>query len=215
MRVQPHLPSKPLLTTVMSRSGLAFKACSAANRPAPPAPRIRMSVLRRSTFIRPSKHTRQEDEGDNRRYRRRERRQLLLAVAPIEVFDHQNTQAAEEMNREQKNKSAFGKLHHRLIGPAQEAFKLRLALDGQPKRQKMQRQENRQGQARQPMHQGCDPQRAAAMHGAARDHDSTTANTARAPSAAKSNPNTTANDPARRSVSGDHSVKTLRTPIDA
>src|ERR1700692_4687124 len=99
MRVQPHLPSKPLLTMVMSRSGLPFEACSAANSPAPPAPRIRMSVLRRSTFIRPSKHPRQKYVGDDRRYRRRERRQLLLAVPPIEILDHQNAQAAEQMNR--------------------------------------------------------------------------------------------------------------------
>src|SRR5580704_12819817 len=119
------------------------------------------------------------------------------------------------MNREQKNKPAFGKFHQRLIGPAQKTFKFCFAVDGEPKRQEMQRQENRQGETREPMHQGCDPQRAAAMHGAARDHDSTTANTARAPSAAKSDPNMTANRSARRSVSGDHSVKTLRTPIDA
>ena len=83
-------------------------------------------------------------EGDDRRYRRRERRQLLLAVAPIEVLDHQNAQTAEQMNREQKDQPAFGKFHQRLIGPAQEAFELCFAVDGQPKRQEMQRQENRQ-----------------------------------------------------------------------
>src|SRR5580704_16656663 len=215
MRVQPHLPSSPLLTMVMSRSGLAFKACSAANRPAPPAPRIRISVLRCSTFMRASKHPRQKYEGDDRRYRRGERRQLLLAVAPIEVLDHQNAQAAEQMNREQKNQPAFGKFHQRLIGPAQEACKLGFAVDGEPNRQEMQRQENCERKTRQPMHHGYDPQCAAAVCRSTRDHDSTTANTARAPSAANSTPNTTADNPARRSVSGDHSVKTLRTPIAA
>src|SRR5579859_1895213 len=45
MRVQPHLPSSPLTAMVMSRPGAARLACSAANRPAPPAPRMRMSVL--------------------------------------------------------------------------------------------------------------------------------------------------------------------------
>src|SRR5580704_5486103 len=148
MRVQPHLPSKPLLTMVMSSSGLAFRACSAANSPAPPAPRMRMSVLRCSTFIRPSKHSRQKYEGDDRRHRGRERRQLLLPVVPIEVLDHQNAQAAEQMHREQKNQPAFGKFHQRPIGPAQEVFKLRFAVDSQPKSQKMQWQENRQGQTR-------------------------------------------------------------------
>src|ERR1700754_5005943 len=44
MRVQPHLPSRPLTAIVMRNCGAAACACSAANRPAPPLPRIRMSV---------------------------------------------------------------------------------------------------------------------------------------------------------------------------
>src|SRR5919199_5872970 len=44
MRVQPHLPSRPFTGIVTSSSGAAFLACSAAKSPAPPAPRIRMSV---------------------------------------------------------------------------------------------------------------------------------------------------------------------------
>src|SRR6187200_2161398 len=50
MRVQPHLPSRPLVATVMSSAGLAWCACSAANSPAPPEPRIRMSVSSRSSM---------------------------------------------------------------------------------------------------------------------------------------------------------------------
>src|SRR5215212_10810771 len=46
MRVQPHFPSRPLTAIVTSSSGAAFFACSAANSPAPPAPRMRMSVER-------------------------------------------------------------------------------------------------------------------------------------------------------------------------
>src|SRR5229473_6141437 len=49
MRVQPHLPSRPLVATVMSSTGFAAWACSAANSPAPPDPRIRMSVCIRSS----------------------------------------------------------------------------------------------------------------------------------------------------------------------
>src|SRR5690242_18981419 len=45
MRVQPHLPSNPFTAIVTSISGLAFFACRAANSPAPPAPRIKMSVV--------------------------------------------------------------------------------------------------------------------------------------------------------------------------
>src|SRR3989337_1008255 len=44
MRVQPHLPSRPLTATMIVSEGSAWCACSAANRPAPPEPRIRMSV---------------------------------------------------------------------------------------------------------------------------------------------------------------------------
>src|SRR5215204_2180987 len=46
MRVQPHFPSRPLTAIVTSSSGAAFLACSAANSPAPPAPRMRISVER-------------------------------------------------------------------------------------------------------------------------------------------------------------------------
>src|SRR4029077_3074029 len=134
MRVQPHLPSRPLLTMVMSRSGLAFWACSAANSPAPPLPRMRMSVLRCSTFMRASEHPRQEYEGDDGGHRRGDGRQLLLPVAPSEILDHQNAQAAEQMNREQEDETTFGKFHQRLIGPAQEALKLRFAVDGAAQR---------------------------------------------------------------------------------
>src|SRR4029079_8392816 len=49
MRVQPHLPSRPFTATVIVSSGAAWCACSAANRPAPPAPRTRMAVRIRFT----------------------------------------------------------------------------------------------------------------------------------------------------------------------
>src|SRR5438445_4777202 len=44
MRVHPHLPSRPLTATVIASDGSAWCPCSAANSPAPPAPRIRISV---------------------------------------------------------------------------------------------------------------------------------------------------------------------------
>src|SRR5580704_18777409 len=118
MRVQPHLPSNPLLTTVMSRSGLAFSACNAANSPAPPEPRIRMSVLSCSTLMRSSKHTHQEHEGGDRRHCRSEGRKLLLAVAPIHVLERQHAQATEQVDGEQELQATFGELHPGLVGPA-------------------------------------------------------------------------------------------------
>ena len=63
--------------------------------------------------------------------------------------------------------------------------------DGEPQRQEMQRQEARQRQAGEPVHHGCDPQRVAAVAGGVelpRAHDSTTAATARSPSAASTSP---------------------------
>src|SRR5262245_66401715 len=93
MRVQPHLPSRPLLTTVISRSGLALCACSAANSPAPPAPRIKMSVSRRSRVMRSSEHAHQQDKRDDGRYSGRGRRQLLLSIVPIEVLDQEEPQS--------------------------------------------------------------------------------------------------------------------------
>src|ERR1700730_8309756 len=53
MRVQPHLPSNPLVATTMASFGSARWACSAANRPAPPEPRIRISVVARSIAMTP------------------------------------------------------------------------------------------------------------------------------------------------------------------
>src|SRR5579862_2013317 len=163
MRVQPHLPSRPLLTMAMSRSGLALCACSAANSPAPPVPRIKISVCRRSMFMPLSKHTHQKDEGDDRRDRRSQRRQLLLSVAPVEVFDHQDAQAAEQMDRQEKNEAAFGELHQRLIAPAQKAVEPRTAMERKSEHEEVHRQKDRQRQAGEPMNHRRDPQRAAPM----------------------------------------------------
>src|SRR5439155_23883821 len=48
MRVHPARPSNPLTATAIDSRGERSAACSAAQRPAPPAPRIRMSVSRLS-----------------------------------------------------------------------------------------------------------------------------------------------------------------------
>src|SRR5271170_4279802 len=103
MRVQPHLPSSPLLATVMSRSGFTLSACSAANSPAPPEPRIKMSVLSCSRLIRSSEHAREEYESDDGRHRGRERGELFLTVMPVEILDHKDAQPAQQMHRDQKH----------------------------------------------------------------------------------------------------------------
>src|SRR5687768_9779994 len=66
MRVQPHLPSSPFTATVTESSGAALWACNAANRPAPPEPRIRMSVssCRTWNFLTLDQELRPEHDGD-------------------------------------------------------------------------------------------------------------------------------------------------------
>src|SRR5499426_1484704 len=213
--VQPHFPSRPLLATVTSRSALALSACSAANRPAPPEPRIKMSVLSRSRVIGSSEQARQQDERDDGRKSGRDRRKRFLFVAPRKILDHQQAHSSQHVHQEEEDETALGNLHQRLIAPAQEAFERRFAVNGETERQEMQRQENGERQAGKPVHQRRDPKHALAVTQVPYRHGSTTAATARAPSASSSNPKTAARMPALRSSSGDHSVSTLRTPIAA
>src|SRR4029077_19973509 len=119
------------------------------------------------------------------------------------------------MNREQEHEADLGELDQRLIGPAQKIFKSRFAVDGEAKREEIQREERCARKAGKPMPHRGDPQCAAAMFDLPRNHGSTTAATPRMPSSASSKPNMTAQAPAPRSESGDHSLSTLRTPIDA
>src|SRR5262249_61850685 len=131
MRVQPHFPSRPLVATVTSRSGLAFCACSAANRPAPPEPRIKMSVLSRSRSYDFSEQARQQDERDNGRQSGRDRGELFLSIAPRKILDHQQPQPSQHVHQEKKDETAFGELDQRLIAPAQEPFHRRFSLTGE------------------------------------------------------------------------------------
>src|SRR5262245_57717470 len=119
------------------------------------------------------------------------------------------------MHHQQEHEPAFGKLYQRLVAPAQEAFKLPLTADGKPQREEMQREEDSERQAGEPVHQGRHPENAVAMRQAPGGHHSTTAATARRPRSKSVAPNAMANMLARRSPSGDHSVSTLRTPIAA
>src|SRR5262249_51719921 len=123
-------------------------------------------------------------------------------------------QAPQNVHQEKKDETAFGEPDQRLIAPAQEAFKRRLAVNGETERQEMQRQEDGERQAGKPVHQRRDPEHALAVAQVAHRHGSTTATTARTPRRSSSAPKALAK-PAPRSLSGDHSVSTLRTPIAA
>src|SRR5262245_55472138 len=119
------------------------------------------------------------------------------------------------MHHQQEHEATFGKLYQRLVAPAQEAFELRLAADGKPQREEMQREEDRERQPGQPVHKRRQPQQAHAMRQTPRGHHNTTAATARRPRSKSAAPNAMTNRLAARSPSGDHSVSTLRTPIAA
>src|SRR5262249_45034226 len=136
-------------------------------------------------------------------------------VAPSEILDHQQPQSSQQVHHEKKDETAFGEPDQRLIAPAQEAFKRRLAVNGETERQEMQRQEDGERQAGKPVHQRRDPEHALAGAQVAHRHGSTTATTARTPRRSSSAPKALAKMPALRSLSGDHSVSTLRTPIAA
>src|SRR5579872_6801967 len=215
MRVQPHLPRSPLLATVTSRSGLALTACNAANRPAPPAPRIKMSVLRCSMVISFLEHAYQKGESGDGGERRRQCSELFLAIMPAEIFDDQDAQAAEQMHGEEEYECDFAGLDQRLVAPAQESFQSRLTLQCEAERKKVQRQKDRERQSRNPVHHRGPPKAAAAMLKRATDHGSTTAATARSPRSASTSAKKTAQASARRSGSGVHSLNMLRTPIEA
>src|SRR5215813_4696421 len=162
-----------------------------------------------------SEQARQQDERDDRRKSGRDRRKLFLFVAPSEILDYQQAQSSQHVHHQQEHETAFGKLDQRLIAPAQEAFQRRLAVNGETERQEVQRQENGERQAGKPVHQRRDPKHALAMGQSPRRHGSTTAATARTPRRSSSNPKALAKMLALRSLSGDHSVSTLRTPIPA
>src|SRR6185436_7895679 len=72
MRVQPHLPRRPFTAMVMESDGFFRCACSAAKRPAPPEPRISMSVLSRLMLKlhRKGRHARGGKEKPHRQVRR-------------------------------------------------------------------------------------------------------------------------------------------------
>src|SRR5438270_12804357 len=63
---------------------------------------------------------------------------------PVEKLDRKHAQPAAEMRREQHDDAPLGKLHERLLGPAQELVQLQTLA----KRPEVHRQEKRERQAR-------------------------------------------------------------------
>ena len=167
MRVQPDLPSSPLLATVMSRSGSACSACSAANSPAPPEPRIRMSVLRRSSMG--SRRAEKERDGCRRRHRRdTERHQLLLPARHGRFSIRSTRRPPSRCTASRNSRAGLGKFDRGVLRPRENAVERRLAFDGEAERQKVQRQKEGEQDAGDAVHLGRDPQRIGPVGGIAR-----------------------------------------------
>src|SRR5262249_60540697 len=128
----------------------------------------------------------------------RDRGELFLSVAPGKILHHQYSQAPQNVHQEKKDETAFGEPDQRLIAPAQEAFKRRLAVNGETERQEMQRQEDGERQAGKPVHQRRDPEHALAAAQVAHRHGSTPTPTAPTPRRTSSAPQTLSEEPALR-----------------
>src|SRR6056297_2195615 len=125
MRVQPLLPIRPLTASVTFVPwGAVCLACNAANSPAPPVPRIRISVSCRSmSFVVNMSYRLQEEScGNQERPGHRRGCPCLLRRAPGQPFERQKAQAAEKMHREQKNEAEFGCLDNRHVGQSEKGI---------------------------------------------------------------------------------------------
>src|SRR5262245_4306817 len=90
----------------------------------------------RTEDMQASQYARQQDKGDERCDCSRDGCQLFLPIVPSEILDQQHAHASQHVHHEQKDEATFGKLHQRLIAPAQKLFERGFAFDGKPKRQK-------------------------------------------------------------------------------
>ncbi len=78
---------------------------------------------------------------------------ILAQARSAAELDEQQPHAAHHVQRQQHDQAPFGRLDQRLVGKLQEAVERRRALQRLPKRPEVQRQEQRQAQARQAVHQ--------------------------------------------------------------
>src|SRR5690606_10832052 len=217
IRVQPDFPSKPFVAIVIVACGAAWSAWSAANSPAPPEPRIRMSVFVRSSMG-ASEDSDQEDECGEHSSGADCGRGDFLDRPPGDGLEVKNTQTAEQMNGQQKDKPGFGELHHRLLGPSQEAIETRLTFDCQAQREEVKRQKAGESNAGKAMHLGRDPKPLATMSRRAPcfdldAHGITTAITARHPRMMSSKPKPHMMPSSARARSEVHSRRTERSPM--
>src|SRR5262249_8787617 len=117
------------------------------------------------------------------------------------------------MHGEQADKHGFGYLDRRLIGPPQKRLEPRFPGNRETQHEEMEGEKNREREPGESMHQGRHPEWACARREHA--HASTIPATARKPSAASDRPNTMTAKSRKRAPTGAHSMRTVRTPIEA
>ncbi len=116
---------------------------------------------------------------------------ILAQARRAAELDQQQAHTAHHVQRQQHHQPPFGGLEERLVGQRQEAVECGRTVQGLAQRPEVQRQEQRQAQARQAVHQEGPVRRVragalvvAALHAAA--PGATTASTARRPATASS-----------------------------
>ena len=176
-----------------------------------------MSVVSRSRVMPSLEHACEEHEGDRQRTPpAANNASCFCAVAPGKFSITSSRSPPSICTASRKTRHALGELHQRLIAPAQEPFEPRFAVDRQPKRQEMQRQEDASARPESRCTSAASQSDAAAMRKPPHCHGSTTAATARKPSTTSSRSEANGKRcPARAASSGGHSVSTVRTPIAA
>ena len=107
MRVQPLLPSSPLVAIVTLQIGVCAVGVQRGEEPGAAGAEDQNVGLESFQRHRILQGPREKDECDDGRYCRRERRQLLLSVMPFQVFQYQQPQATQHMQQQQEYETTF------------------------------------------------------------------------------------------------------------
>src|SRR5262249_5254727 len=136
-------------------------------------------------------------------------RERLLPVAPGQEFQREDPKPPREMRRKEHHQDPLGRDDDRLLAPLENPVECRLALERLSQHEEVRRQEERQRDSGDAMHEERPPAGVIAK----RAHDATTANTARRPSASNAKATAAIVHSAARPRKPSHSPATPRSPI--
>ena len=220
MRVQPHLPSRPLVATVMSSAGIGLMRMQRREQPGA------AGAEDQDVGLEPFEHECLLDRTDQERdalttAASDERHAVASCFCPSRQgrFSMTSTRMPPSMCTASRNTSTVSaSLTTGLAVHFRKPSSRASPSMARPERQEVQRQEAGERQPRDAVHHGRDPQRVAAMAARvlsrrARRHDSTTAATALRPSAARISPKPHIRTSSPRPLSPVHSDATTRTPM--